>query len=200
VTDQRPGSFADRLRAGGRYASRDEPPPPSVFELMDEPVDAYVVADSSEPEPKSDDRGGDMEEDRWHLLVTVGVVVSLVVGLVGIGLGVAALGKSTAPATPAPPPAPSAVVLFPSNGTKVSATTSFDVKPSISDVPTITLVATGGGLHNRQIAVAKPTLGGWVAAWDTTTVANATYQVSAVVYDKAGRSGRGPAIAVTVQN
>ena len=196
-----------RRRGSGRYTPGEESAPQSVFELMDESEDGTFVAGAGGQDAGSGrdgserhETGGRMEWDRWHLLITAGVFASLVVGLIGIALGAAALGKPTAPAA-APPPTPSAVVLSPSSGTKVSGSTWFDVQPaSSSKVSTCTLVATGGSLHGSQIAVLKPTLGGWVAIWDTTTVPNATYRVSAMVYNDAGRSGRGPAISVTVQN
>jgi len=194
---QRPGSPASRLRAG-RYAGRDQPVPPSVFELMEEPVDATVVASIDEPvpEPDDDDTGGSMERDRWHLLITIGVIASLVVGLVGIGVGVAALNKSQTP----PPPVPSAVVLYPSNGAKLSGTAALDVQAIGRNVTSVTVLATGAFLRDQQIAVAVPSLAGYVARWDTTTMPNATYQISAVAHNTAGRSGRSASISVTVHN
>jgi hypothetical protein len=146
-------------------------------------------------EPRSDEMGGSMERDRWRLIISIAVGASLVLGLVGIGIGVEALRK-----TKAPPTGPSASVIYPSSGSTVSGTTALDVKPLSPTVTTLNVVATGGSLHDTQIGVATPSLSGWITKWDTTTVSNGTYQIAALAFNQAGRSGRSASIQVIVKN
>ena len=44
------------------------------------------------------------------------------------------------------------------------------------------------------------TLFGWVALWNTATVANGTYTLQSVAYDASGRSSQSKSITVTVSN
>jgi len=189
---QRPGTRAGRLRAG-----RDEPAPPSAFELMRGPVDATAGASINEPErqPDSEDTGECVRRDRWHRLVTIGVIAGLMLGLVGVGVGVEALRKSKAA-----PLEPSAIVVYPSSGSHISGTAPLAVKAVGQKVTSVTFIATGGKLHDEQIAVASQSLVGWLSKWDTTTVSNATYRITAVAYNGAGRSGQSASVTVNVQN
>jgi hypothetical protein len=58
---------------------------------------------------------------------------------------------------------------------------------------------TGNGLTNDVIATAAPTLYGWLAAFDTTTVPNGTYSLQSVA-TSGGLTGTSPAVTVTVDN
>ncbi len=137
-----------------------------------------------------------MERDRWQQMITFGVVVSLAVAIVGIGIGVKALRKTSTP----PTTVPTAVMIYPPSGATVSGTATFNAKPLNSTVTTINFVATGGTLRGAQIATSKPTIGGWVGKWDTSTVTNGTYRVSALAYDGSGKSAQSPAVLVRVRN
>ena len=137
-----------------------------------------------------------MESDRWHQIITVGVVVSLVVSIVSIGIGIKALRKPSA----SPVTTPAATVVAPSNGATVSGSTGLAATPLTSGVTRIFFVATGGSLHGTQIAGSTATYDGWLGRWNTTTVANGTYQIAAVAYDALGHSARSSPVNVTVQN
>jgi len=139
-----------------------------------------------------------MERDRWRLIITIGVAATVVIGLVGIGIGVAALNKTTT--TTAATPAPAAAMVYPTSGAVVSGTTAFDVSPLSQGITSVYLLATGGGLHDTQIATTKGSFSGWGATWDTSKVSNGTYEIVALAYNSAGASGRSSSINVTVKN
>ncbi len=50
-----------------------------------------------------------------------------------------------------------------------------------------------------MIATANQTLVGWLAKWNTTTVANGDYSLRSIAYDAGGSSQSAP-ITVTVNN
>jgi|SRR5450631_1151144 chitinase len=137
-----------------------------------------------------------MERDRWQQMITVGVVVSLAVAIVGIGIGIKALRKTSTP----PTTVPAALVVFPFSGATVSGTTQFNATAQSSTVTAVDFVATGGSLHGTQIATSRLTVAGWLGKWDTSTVSNGTYKVSALAYDGSGKSAQSPAVPITVKN
>ena len=59
---------------------------------------------------------------------------------------------------------------------------------------------TGASQHDTLIGTATRTPYGWAIRWNTTTVANGTYQLQSVAYDVAGRSGHSNGITITVKN
>ena len=59
---------------------------------------------------------------------------------------------------------------------------------------------TGGTLNNALIATATLTNYGWLAGWDTTTVANGTYTLQSVAYYASGASGTSTGTTITVNN
>jgi len=59
---------------------------------------------------------------------------------------------------------------------------------------------TGASGHAEVIATGQSSLVGWLARWNTTTVANGTYTLRSVVYDASGRSSQSNSITVTVSN
>jgi hypothetical protein len=142
-----------------------------------------------------------MEPYSWRQLIEIGVVASLVLSLLSVGMGFASLTRSsgTTSAAPSVAPKPTVTIVHPSGAVTVSSTTFFDVAP-LSKVTTIDLLATGGSLHGAQIATMKATLTGWLASWNTTTVANGTYQVAALAYGTSGTSSRSAPVVVTVRN
>jgi hypothetical protein len=58
----------------------------------------------------------------------------------------------------------------------------------------------GGTFNGTLVATATPSLWGWWAYWNTTTVPNGNYTLQSVAYDKDGNVGVSNGIAVTVNN
>ena len=58
----------------------------------------------------------------------------------------------------------------------------------------------GGDQHDTLIGVGHLTLGGWIARWNTASLADGTYTVQSVAYDAAGTSSVSNNITVTVRN
>jgi hypothetical protein len=59
---------------------------------------------------------------------------------------------------------------------------------------------TGGTLNDTVIATATPTIIGWLAGWNSTTVANGTYTLQSVASYPGGVSGTSPGITIMVNN
>jgi Bacterial Ig domain/Bacterial Ig-like domain len=97
---------------------------------------------------------------------------------------------------------PTTSVLVPSGGATLTGThTTLDATASDNiGVTKVEYHLTGGTLNDAVIATATPTYYGWLAVWDTTTVADGTYTLQSVAYDAAGNSGRSARITVTVGN
>ena len=51
-----------------------------------------------------------------------------------------------------------------------------------------------------QVATGAPTLYGWLAVWNTTTVPNGTYTLQSVASYVGGVSGTSAGISVTISN
>jgi acetyl esterase/lipase len=95
-------------------------------------------------------------------------------------------------------PATTTVVL-PSNGATLSGAQYLDATAS-SGVTGIQYELSGGGLTDSVIATATPTLYGWLASWNSTSVPNGTYTLQSVASYQGGVSGTSPGIAVSVAN
>ncbi len=92
-------------------------------------------------------------------------------------------------------------VLVPSNGTSLTGTQTLDASASEpGGVTKVEFHLTGGTLNNALIATASLTYYGWVASWDTTTVANGPYTLQSVAYDTAGNSTYSTGVTVSVNN
>jgi hypothetical protein len=104
---------------------------------------------------------------------------------------------TTSPATITVLP-PTTSVVLPSSGASVSGGQYFDAvtSPSVSNV---TYELTGGSLNDQVIATAVPTIYGWIASFNTTTVPNGTYTLQSVATAN-GLTGTSPGISVTVDN
>jgi hypothetical protein len=97
---------------------------------------------------------------------------------------------------------PATAVLTPSNGSSVSGS-KVALGASASDISKISKVTfhlTGGSLNNVVIATAVPTLVGWVATWDSTTVPNGTYKLRSQALDAAGTWALSSPVTVKVAN
>ena len=92
-------------------------------------------------------------------------------------------------------------LLVPSNGAVVSGSQTLDA--GASDPPGITKVEfelSGGTQHDTVIATATPTIVGWLAAWDTTTVPDATYTMQSIAFDAAGNVSQSTPVTIHVDN
>jgi Bacterial Ig domain len=125
----------------------------------------------------------------------VTVHVSLTALLDGIPLS----NTATAPLFVDNPP--TTKVVAPSNGASVSGTLGMDA--TAFDYGTVTKVEfhlTGSSLTQALIATGTPTIYGYVANWNTTTVPNGSYTLQSEAYDAAGLTGFSPGITITVNN
>jgi hypothetical protein len=127
----------------------------------------------------------------------VGVVVSLLLGLVATGLGIAALRK-TPTSTGGPEPVTSLII--PSGGSTVSGVSALDARAIGPNVVAVDFVATGGRLHDTKIGSATASPIGWVSRWDTRTEANGTYNLVSIGYNAQGLSSPSSSIVVSIKN
>jgi hypothetical protein len=96
---------------------------------------------------------------------------------------------------------PSTNVLLPSNGATLTGSQYLDASASdTGGVAKVEFHLTGGTLNNALIATATPTFYGWLAGWNTATVANGTYTLQSVAYDAPGASGTSTGVTITVNN
>jgi uncharacterized protein YjbI with pentapeptide repeats len=92
-------------------------------------------------------------------------------------------------------------VLVPSNGATLSGANYLDAEAS--DSPGVTKVVfevSGGTLSNHVVATATPTIYGWLAQWNTTTVPNGIYTLDSVATDADNNTDTSTPITVTVNN
>ena len=96
-------------------------------------------------------------------------------------------------------PPPTTNVVLPSNAATLSGTQYLDATAS-SGVTKVQYEVTGGSLTNAVIATATPTIYGWLASWNTTTVPNGTYTLQSVASYAGGVSGASAPITISVTN
>ena len=92
-------------------------------------------------------------------------------------------------------------VLLPSAGSVLTGSQYLDA--GAGDLPGVTGVRfelTGGALGQAVIATGTPTLFGWLAGWDTTTVPDGTYALQSVATDGSSDVSRSTPVTVTVNN
>ncbi|HWT80615.1 MAG TPA: Ig-like domain-containing protein, partial [Candidatus Methylomirabilis sp.] len=93
-------------------------------------------------------------------------------------------------------------VLRPTNGATSSG--SVLLSATATDYLQVTKVEflLNNAMHGVEvIAVARPTLSGWVASWDTSSVPSGKYSLQSLAFDNAGdRSATSPAVSITVRN
>ena len=95
---------------------------------------------------------------------------------------------------------PSTAVLYPSTGATQSGASALLDASASAHVTSVTYELTGGTLTNQVVATATPTLYGWLAQWNTTTVPNGTYTLHSVASYAGGVSGTSPPTTITVSN
>jgi hypothetical protein len=96
---------------------------------------------------------------------------------------------------------PTTSVIIPAGGLTVSGITTLDA--SASDNIAVTQVGyllTGGDLTSSVIATATPTIVGWLARWNTTTVPNGVYTLQSEAADSEGFSAASKPVTITVDN
>ena len=93
---------------------------------------------------------------------------------------------------------PATAVVLPSSNATVSGSAVLDAVAS-PGTTAVRYQVTGGALSNAVIATATPTLYGWVAKWNTTTVPNGTYTLQSVA-TSGGLTGTSPGTTITVNN
>ena len=95
---------------------------------------------------------------------------------------------------------PSTTVLIPTGGATQSGTAALLDANASPNVTAVTYELTGGTLTNQVIATGTPTIYGYLAEWNTTTVPNGTYILNTVASYAGGVSGLSPPVTVTVSN
>ena len=96
-------------------------------------------------------------------------------------------------------PPPTTFVALPSDGATVSGYQYLDAGAS-SGVTQVTFEFTGGKLNHAVIATATATTIGWLARWNSTTVANGTYTLQSVASYGTEVSGTSSPVTITVAN
>jgi hypothetical protein len=94
---------------------------------------------------------------------------------------------------------PTTNVVLPSNAATLSGTQYLDAAAS-PGVTQVQYELTGGSLNDKVIATATPTIYGWLAGWDSTTVANGTYTLQSVASYGGGVSAASTPITISVTN
>jgi Bacterial Ig domain len=141
---------------------------------------------------------------RWRASITIGVILSLLIGIGAAGLGLWDLHKinkmngQTAVAIDNTVPATS--VIAPTTGQTLSGVFALDALPVSGNVKSVQFVANGGSSHNVLIGNAVKTLTGFAARWNTANLPNGTYQIVSIGYNTSGKSSRSPAVTVHLKN
>ena len=94
---------------------------------------------------------------------------------------------------------PSTTVLLPSNGATVTGSTTLDASAAAGTTK-VTFELSGASFNDQVVATGTPTIYGWLAAWDTTTVANGTYTLNSVASDANGDSSTSTGVTLTIDN
>jgi hypothetical protein len=141
---------------------------------------------------------------RWRASITVGVILSLLIGIGAVGLGLWDLHKineiNGKNAVALDNSVPATSFIAPSNGQTVSGVIGLDALPVAGNVKAVQFVANGGSLHNALISSAVKTLTGFAARWNTASVPNGTYEIVSVGYNTSGKSSRSASVTVHVSN
>jgi len=96
-------------------------------------------------------------------------------------------------------PPPTTTVALPASGATLTGSQWLDASASAS-VTSVHYEITGGTLNDAVVATATPTIFGWLAGWDTTTVPNGIYTLQSVASYTGGVTGTSAPITITVNN
>ena len=94
---------------------------------------------------------------------------------------------------------PSTAVLVPSNNATVSGARVILDAGASAGVTQVQFEVSGGTLNDQVVATAVPTYYGWIAEWNSMTVANGSYTLQSVATE-GGLSPTSTAISITVNN
>jgi hypothetical protein len=96
-------------------------------------------------------------------------------------------------------PPPTTSIVIPSNNATVSGIEVLDAVAT-SAVSQVQYEVSGGpsNLNDQVVATATPTIYGWIAQWDTTSVPDGTYTLQSVASYSGGVSGSSLGISITV--
>ena len=109
------------------------------------------------------------------------------------------VGSATSAAATITVTPPTTAVVLPSNNATVTGNALLDAVAS-SGVTKVQYQLTGGTLSGALIATATPTIYGWLANWNSTTVPNGQYTLQSVASYAGGVSGTSAPITITVGN
>ena len=118
-------------------------------------------------------------------------------GVVAKG-GVSATGQAVSVTVANAPP--STTVLIPGAGSTLSGSLSLLDASASANATGVRYELSGGALSDQVIATATPTIYGWLAQWDTTSVPNGSYTLQSIASYAGGISGESPNVSVTVTN
>ena len=89
----------------------------------------------------------------------------------------------------------------PPNGATLSGKALLDATTaSTANGTTVQFRVTGHGLHDALVATGQLSPYGWLASWDTTTVAGGSYQLRSAVSYAGGKTVESPSITVVVDH
>jgi alpha-tubulin suppressor-like RCC1 family protein len=94
---------------------------------------------------------------------------------------------------------PVTTLVLPSNGATVSGSSVLDATAS-PGTNRVQYELSGNGLTDMVVATGTPTIYGWLALWNSTTVPNGNYTVQSKGYFPSGSSGTSASINITVNN
>ena len=99
-------------------------------------------------------------------------------------------------------PTPTTAVLIPSGGASVSGISSLLDASASANVTYVAFELSGGTINGEQIiATATPTIYGWLAEWNTTSVPDGTYKIQSVAsYSRYFSGGTSAPVTITVAN
>ena len=113
-------------------------------------------------------------------------------------IGTGAAGTSNA----VTPPNPKTQIVFPATAASLAGNQYFgsSAQDTAANVNKVEFDLTGGSYSNTLVATATPTLFGWIAAWNSTTVPDGTYTLQSRAYDAIGNISTSNPITIHVDN
>ena len=97
-------------------------------------------------------------------------------------------------------PLPTTTVLVPSSGGTESGADSVVDASASANVTSVLFELTGGSLNDKVIATGTPTVYGWLAQWNTTTIFNGSYTLQSVAYYASGESTTSTGTMISIDN
>ncbi len=134
----------------------------------------------------------------WERWVMTAAIAGMVLGLAGAALGIVALNSQHGTTSSTGPP--STKILVPAGGASLKGSQSVAAQASGRDWTKVEFHVSGGKLHDALIGSGRLTFDGWLAQWNTTSVANGHYTIQSVASDADGNSVHSAGVTVTVAN